>query len=105
MDLFCVAYIPSTTRADRIKIAVHAGVEERPPAPLDGPGEGAGAGTPTTDVGASELLGASAGAFFAGAGAGTGAGAAALPPLTTTSSFWPPWQCEPSPSTTLKQAK
>jgi hypothetical protein len=34
MDLFCVAYIPSTTRADRIKIAVHAGVEERPPAPF-----------------------------------------------------------------------
>ncbi len=71
----------------------------------DGPGEGAGAGTPTTDVGASEMLGASAGAPFAGAGAGTGAGAAALPPLTTTSSFWPPWQCDPCPSTTLKQAK
>jgi hypothetical protein len=28
-----------------------------------------------------------------------------LPPLTTISSFWPPSQCEPSPSTTLKQAK
>ncbi len=34
----------------------------------DGPGEGAGAGTPSTDVGASELLGASEEAFFAGAG-------------------------------------